>query len=151
MTNFRTRNYTQYLTISPCFRRPCYHFCTSYLPSLQILRTMQNVFLTILINFKHQYDKCYFIGPQVFIDNFVHADLHPGNILVQGVSDYKPTSERSHDDDFDASMVSMDRHQHCPLRLVLLDTGIVGYLSDEDRKNLHQVFLAVALGKVWSG
>ena len=42
---------------SPCFRRPCYHFYTSYLTSLQILRTMQNVFLNILNNFKHQNDK----------------------------------------------------------------------------------------------
>ena len=50
-------NYTQYLTISPCFRRHCCSFYTSYLPSLQILRTMQNVF-TILNNFKHQTDKC---------------------------------------------------------------------------------------------
>ena len=50
-------NYTQYLTISPCFRRPCFHFYISYLSSLQILRTMQNVFLFILNNFKHQNDR----------------------------------------------------------------------------------------------
>ena len=40
MTNFRALranllNYTQYLT-TPCFQRPCYHFYTSYLPSMQM-------------------------------------------------------------------------------------------------------------------
>ena len=58
MTNFRAlranlRIYTQYFTISPCFRRPFYHFYTTYLPSLQMLRAMQICFdhLNKLIHF----------------------------------------------------------------------------------------------------
>lgn len=27
---------------------------------------------------------------QVFVDNFVHGDLHPGNILVQNAAEFKP-------------------------------------------------------------
>ena len=88
---------------------------------------------------------------QVFIDNFVHADLHPGNILVQGVANYQPS--HSDDDDYDGDIGYESRtvrlsKKDCPLKLVLLDTGIVGHLTEQDRQNLHQVILAVALGKV---
>lgn len=69
----------------------------------------------------------------IFVDNFVHADLHPGNILVQGaeacdklVAAAPPAS---------------------PLRLVLLDAGIVARLQAADLRNFRAVFLAVALGQ----
>ncbi|XP_039625440.1 uncharacterized aarF domain-containing protein kinase 2 isoform X2 [Polypterus senegalus] len=54
----------------------------------------------------------------IFVDNFVHGDLHPGNILVQW-----------------------------EVHLVLLDAGIVSELSGTDLKNLHAVFSAVVLGQ----
>ncbi|XP_072040037.1 uncharacterized aarF domain-containing protein kinase 2-like isoform X2 [Amphiura filiformis] len=84
----------------------------------------------------------------VFVDNFVHADLHPGNILVQGMSDYQPSSSIDEDDvGFEATTVGRMTRKDCPLKLVLLDTGIVSHLNEGDRRNLQQVMLAVTLGK----
>jgi ubiquinone biosynthesis protein len=54
---------------------------------------------------------------QVFRDNFFHADMHPGNILVQ------------------------TEHPHRP-RYVGLDFGIVGTLTAEDQRYLAENFLA---------
>eukprot|EP00760_Papus_ankaliazontas_P035856 PhM_4_TR8052/c0_g1_i1/m.7093/K08869/ADCK, ABC1; aarF domain-containing kinase len=57
----------------------------------------------------------------VFIDNFVHADLHPGNILV------RMSPQRSH-------------------QLVVLDPGLVTVLTNRDRSNFLSLFAAVAVG-----
>lgn len=95
---------------------------------------------------------------QVFVDNFVHADLHPGNILVQccgplpGSSDSAGISGEAHGkttltDLWDTVVVSI-RPEPCPLQLVLLDAGIVAQLSDYDLANLKAVFTAVVLRKV---
>lgn len=51
----------------------------------------------------------------IFIDNLVHADLHPGNMLVDGDS------------------------------LVFLDAGIVASLSENDRQNLMDLFVAIVM------
>lgn len=56
---------------------------------------------------------------QIFIDNFVHGDLHPGNILVERIG---------HDD----------------FKLVILDTGIASSLSKPE--NFSSVFTAVVKG-----
>lgn len=94
------------------------------------------------------------------MDNFVHGDLHPGNILVRcsgplggardstdisGEGDGKTTLT----DLWDTVVVSV-RPQPCPLQLVLLDTGIVAQLSDSDLANLKAVFTAVVLRQVGS-
>ncbi|XP_063251650.1 uncharacterized aarF domain-containing protein kinase 2 [Prinia subflava] len=60
----------------------------------------------------------------IFVDNFVHADLHPGNILVQGRARAAPQ-----------------------LRLVLLDAGIVAELRGADMRNFRAVFTAVVQGQ----
>eukprot|EP01061_Rhynchopus_euleeides_P045441 TRINITY_DN8150_c0_g1_i5.p1 TRINITY_DN8150_c0_g1~~TRINITY_DN8150_c0_g1_i5.p1 ORF type:complete len:503 (+),score=161.85 TRINITY_DN8150_c0_g1_i5:740-2248(+) len=57
----------------------------------------------------------------VFEDNFFHADLHPGNILV------RKTDSGGH-------------------QLVMLDTGLVSSLSKADRKNFIHLFAAVCVG-----
>ena len=54
----------------------------------------------------------------VFTNNFIHCDLHPGNILV--------TKDG---------------------RLVFLDAGITNTLSDSDQANLRDLFKAVILNK----
>ncbi|XP_069619363.1 uncharacterized aarF domain-containing protein kinase 2 isoform X1 [Ranitomeya imitator] len=84
----------------------------------------------------------------VFVDNFVHADLHPGNILVQGVLEFSP----AHSDlttlvDMCDTLIVNVRPSRCPLRLVLLDAGIVAELQENDLENFRSVFTAVVLGQ----
>lgn len=52
----------------------------------------------------------------IFIDGFLHCDLHPGNMLV-------------------------DRHG----RLVILDAGFVASIDGESRRSFAQFFLAIAM------
>jgi ubiquinone biosynthesis protein len=54
---------------------------------------------------------------QVFVDNFFHADMHPGNIFVSTVDPENP-------------------------RYIAVDFGIVGALSQEDKHYLAENFLA---------
>ena len=54
---------------------------------------------------------------QVFVDNFFHADMHPGNIFVDVQDPQRP-------------------------KYVAIDFGIVGTLSEEDKRYLAQNFLA---------
>lgn len=61
---------------------------------------------------------------QLFVHNFVHGDLHPGNILVQ-----QPTVNQP--------------------KLVLLDCGIATALQPLDLENMHCVFTAVVTGQGW--
>lgn len=88
---------------------------------------------------------------QVFVDNFVHGDLHPGNILVQTLGkpqdsgdsvDVSARGKTTLTDLWDTVVVSV-RPDSCPLQLVLLDAGIVAQLSEHDLANLKAVFIAV--------
>ena len=58
---------------------------------------------------------------QLFVHNFIHGDLHPGNILVQNGSQSEP-------------------------KLVILDCGIATTLSQMDLENFHSVFAAIVRG-----
>ncbi|XP_026105433.1 uncharacterized aarF domain-containing protein kinase 2-like [Carassius auratus] len=80
----------------------------------------------------------------VFVDNFVHGDLHPGNILVQGGRGEGPQDRATLTDMCDTVVVSM-RPSPPPLQLVLLDAGIVAQLSEADQRNFRAVFTAVVL------
>ncbi|XP_023495600.1 uncharacterized aarF domain-containing protein kinase 2 isoform X2 [Equus caballus] len=85
---------------------------------------------------------------EIFVDNFVHADLHPGNILVQGADGLSKSQEAGLQqvDVCDTLVVAMTPAP-CPLRLVLLDAGIVAELQAADLRNFRAVFMAVALGQ----
>lgn len=80
----------------------------------------------------------------VFVDNFVHGDLHPGNILVQADQGVSPQDKATLTDLWDTVVVSL-RPSPPPLQLVLLDAGIVAQLSEGDLCNLRAVFTAVVL------
>lgn len=54
---------------------------------------------------------------QVFVDNFFHADMHPGNIFVDTTDPANP-------------------------KYIAVDFGIVGTLSEEDKRYLSENFLA---------
>ncbi|XP_025054695.1 uncharacterized aarF domain-containing protein kinase 2 isoform X3 [Alligator sinensis] len=84
----------------------------------------------------------------VFIDNFVHADLHPGNILVQGAKHFGATrrDQTTIVDVCDTLIVEV-RPSLCQLRLVLLDAGVVAELQEADLQNFRAVFTAVAQGQ----
>lgn len=84
----------------------------------------------------------------VFVDNFVHADLHPGNILVQGAPEFSPRhSDQTTLVDMCDTLIVDVRPSRCPLRLVLLDAGIVAELQEKDLENFRSVFTAVVLGQ----
>lgn len=80
----------------------------------------------------------------VFVDNFVHGDLHPGNILVQGGCMEGSEDRATLTDLWDTVVVSM-RATPPSLQLVLLDAGIVAQLSEADQHNFRAVFTAVVL------
>ncbi|XP_011357782.1 uncharacterized aarF domain-containing protein kinase 2 isoform X2 [Pteropus vampyrus] len=84
----------------------------------------------------------------IFVDNFVHADLHPGNILVQGADGLsKSQEERLQQVDVCDTLAVAVAPARCPLRLVLLDAGIVAELQAADLRNFRAVFMAVAMGQ----
>ena len=62
------------------------------------------------------------------MDNFVHADMHPGNILVRAPQK-KPTRKK---------IFKTKPH------VIFLDVGMTAELSKNDRVNLLEFFKAVA-------
>ncbi|KAI8507659.1 putative aarF domain-containing protein kinase 2 [Branchiostoma belcheri] len=84
----------------------------------------------------------------IFVDNFVHGDLHPGNILVMNAESYNPEqcNKMMLVDMCDTVIVNVKPVEN-PIRLVLLDVGIIAELEEQDRLNFRDVFTAVVLGE----
>lgn len=79
----------------------------------------------------------------------MHGDLHPGNILVQGADGLSPSLEmKQQQENVSDTLVATIAPALCPLRLVLLDAGIVAELQASDLRNFRAVFLAVVMGQV---
>ena len=108
----------------------------------------------------------------LLIDNFVHADLHPGNIMVRF---YQPSeldlslqsNSRATDaptraevdvteavlsrlrphlgnrDDWDAALSQLNREGYRP-QLIFIDTGLCTELNDFNRRNFLDLFRAIA-------
>ncbi|KAK7482603.1 hypothetical protein BaRGS_00026204 [Batillaria attramentaria] len=84
----------------------------------------------------------------VFVKNFVHGDLHPGNILVQNANSFQEEPETNLVMvDVGDTMVTMVAPVESPVRLVLLDCGITATLNDSDKTKFRQVFTAVVKGE----
>ncbi|XP_010073031.1 PREDICTED: uncharacterized aarF domain-containing protein kinase 2, partial [Pterocles gutturalis] len=84
----------------------------------------------------------------VFVDNFVHADLHPGNILVQGMAHVSMScKEQTAIVDLCDTLVVEVQPPLRQLCLVLLDAGIVAELQSTDMQNFRAVFTAVVQGQ----
>ncbi|KEG08635.1 ubiquinone biosynthesis protein [Trypanosoma grayi] len=90
---------------------------------------------------------CHMFIKMLFEDNFVHSDLHPGNLLLRtnpGAPLYaiSPSSAAA------ASAAGAYPDGKVKLRheLVVLDPGLVTMLSKEERNNFIALFAAVACG-----
>jgi len=74
----------------------------------------------------------------IFLDNFVHGDLHPGNVLVKidrvpvSTPAWSPFNTRQHEEE-----IIVKRS------IVFLDAGIAISLSKNDQRNLIDLFRAV--------
>ena len=82
----------------------------------------------------------------VFLDNFVHCDLHAGNVLVlESTVPHKPSlaSWWGGKTDAEASL----QVEETKRTIVFLDAGIAVSLDPEDRKNLRDLFRAVIMNK----
>jgi len=70
----------------------------------------------------------------IFVDNFVHGDLHPGNILLRYA---KP-------DMAGGTGTGSAGNESPVLEMVILDAGIVSELTGADKRNLIDLFKAIA-------
>ncbi|KZC06409.1 PREDICTED: uncharacterized aarF domain-containing protein kinase 2-like [Dufourea novaeangliae] len=76
----------------------------------------------------------------VFNDNFIHCDLHPGNILVE--------TDRGSTEGTRAWLWRFIDRDYWPIypRLIVLDCGLVVSLNDRCQQNLKDVFRSVLMG-----
>ncbi|KAK0616830.1 hypothetical protein B0T14DRAFT_434568 [Immersiella caudata] len=105
----------------------------------------------------------------LLLDNFVHADLHPGNIMVRFYETDQPTirlrrkadnhpeeqpdvteqvlarlrPHRHNKDLWNAELTKIDREGYRP-QLIFIDTGLVTELNGTNRQNFLDLFRAVA-------
>jgi aarF domain-containing kinase len=77
----------------------------------------------------------------VFLDNFVHCDLHPGNVLIQ-TSQVKPEPPTFLGFPLNPFSDTGEKFE-IKRSIVFLDAGIATSLSSNDQRNLKDLFRAV--------
>eukprot|EP00536_Pseudo-nitzschia_multiseries_P012801 jgi/Psemu1/298226/fgenesh1_pm.508_\ len=83
----------------------------------------------------------------VFVDNFIHGDLHPGNVLVQ--TTLEPVSSSPWSEFWGSVKTEGDKEKtnensrKTKRSIVFLDAGIAISLTPNDRRNLIDLFRAV--------
>jgi aarF domain-containing kinase len=77
----------------------------------------------------------------VFMDNFVHGDLHPGNVLVRTTFEEEKPSSLWNMTSTEPTKPKVKRS------IVFLDAGIANSLSPDDQKNLSDLFRAVIVNE----
>jgi len=88
------------------------------------------------------------LGLQMYLhmlitDNFVHSDLHPGNLLVQ--FPHRGPESGEHADPASIEAESAQELRSEDVRLVVLDSGLVSTLSQPNRVNFLSLFGALIL------
>jgi aarF domain-containing kinase len=78
----------------------------------------------------------------IFLDNFVHCDLHAGNVLVQ-----TRTIQRKSMKPWDFLFKTSNDGEQTFRQIVFLDAGIATSLSPSDQRNLIDLFRAVILNE----
>jgi len=93
----------------------------------------------------------------LFKDHFIHADLHPGNILVRerrlASSRSSSAPKRSHATRVEeegggegrSTLDALEEDEETGIDLIILDCGLVTALEGSDRRNFRDVFKAVAM------
>ena len=88
----------------------------------------------------------------IFIDNFVHGDLHPGNILLRvknactaagGDNNYNIPSKKENVL-LHGNSNSREEDVGDELEMVILDAGIVCELEDQDQRNFADLFKGIS-------
>ncbi|XP_069759738.1 uncharacterized aarF domain-containing protein kinase 2 isoform X2 [Narcine bancroftii] len=84
----------------------------------------------------------------VFVDNFVHGELHQENILIQGADQFSlQNDDKTTIVDLCDTLIVNVHPSLCPLKLILLDTGIVTELQPSDFHNFKAIFTAIIQGE----
>ena len=95
----------------------------------------------------------------IFLDNFVHADLHPGNIIIQNYHSNDSNTQNIHNSHINSFTNSLEmnnslindskmydssnNNENIPLKLCYIDAGIIAELSQNDYQNFLDLFYYV--------
>ncbi|RNF10732.1 ubiquinone biosynthesis protein [Trypanosoma conorhini] len=89
---------------------------------------------------------CHMFLKMLFEDNFVHSDLHPGNLLLRTNAGAPVSGAAAALRPLSADARYPDGKPKLRHELIVLDAGLVSTLSREERNNFIALFAAVACG-----